>query len=68
MWMSTQNPRTQEDEIEILGGLAEVYSNACSKKDYKLCDVVRASIQMHLAGKSTMIKLDSPTELLPTLW
>jgi hypothetical protein len=66
--MHMLEPRSKEEEIEILGGLAEVYTNACNRKNYQLCDRVRASIQMHLAGKSTMIKIDTGLELLPTLW
>lgn len=64
-------PTNLTEQVSVLGALAEVYTTACDKKDYVLCDRIRMEINVFAKiGKSSLegfIKIEDGLNLTPTL-
>lgn len=56
------------DDAELLVGLTKTYTEACDRKDYIVCRLIRDQIELLLAGKNGGgIKIESGLNLKPTL-
>jgi hypothetical protein len=52
-----------QTDSEYINALQEIYNEACSKKNYKLCDILRLEIQKYLTGKHFLIRIESDLKL-----
>jgi len=59
----TTSQKSLEDDIQILGGLAEVHMTATTKEDFQLCQRVRATITCYMLNRPGWIKIESGLNL-----
>lgn len=60
-----------DGDAKLLNGLAELYNDACTARDYRLCDRIRGAIDALLKGKppaSGVIKIDNDLGFINSPW
>jgi len=70
--MKNSKVKTDLDgDAKLLNGLAEIYNDACTARDYQLCDRIRGAIDALLKGKppaSGTIKIENELGFVNGPW
>ena len=65
---SPAHPRDLAAAAELLLGLTDAYTEACNRKDYLLCRLLRDQVEILIAGKKVGIKIENDLGLSSKLF